>query len=221
MQMRGLLAVIAAAVVVLEGVSASLQFESPMEGAVVQFAAKCATQMEVKACGDSAAPSLTTPTALAAPFSSQSDTDGLCTVLSISASPAFDEKVGSETEVCVVATAAGEEDVQRCFSLSIPACRLCVEEGESLSTIAADFGLSWLQVWAANPKLKTPNDVQPGQEVALGPAYVVKEGENLYDLASRFRADVDTILRVSPNLSSSSQVEAGQRVCVASSYCSD
>uniref|UniRef100_A0A7S3D3B2 LysM domain-containing protein n=1 Tax=Palpitomonas bilix TaxID=652834 RepID=A0A7S3D3B2_9EUKA len=76
------------------------------------------------------------------------------------------------------------------------------------------------QVWAANPKLKTPNDVQPGQEVALGPAYVVKEGENLYDLASRFRADVDTILRVSPNLSSSSQVEAGQRVCVASSYCS-
>mmetsp|Transcript_20291 Transcript_20291/g.51931 ORF Transcript_20291/g.51931 Transcript_20291/m.51931 type:complete len:200 (+) Transcript_20291:465-1064(+) len=78
----------------------------------------------------------------------------LCTVLSISASPAFDEKVGSETEVCVVATAAGEEDVQRCFSLSIPACRLCVEEGESLSTIAADFGLSWLQV--SGPSRSSP-----------------------------------------------------------------
>lgn len=71
-----------------------------------------------------------------------------------------------------------------------------VKQGETLSQIAADFGISVPTITAANPKIRA-NSLQVGQELAIlpvsGVTYEVKGGETLESVADLFNVPVARI----------------------------
>jgi murein DD-endopeptidase MepM/ murein hydrolase activator NlpD len=76
-----------------------------------------------------------------------------------------------------------------------------VKEGDSLSEIAARFGVSLQTIRWANPGVRSV--IQPGDELAILPVsgvlYSTKEGDSLESIASRYQIDPQTIRDYNPN----------------------
>jgi LysM repeat protein len=109
-----------------------------------------------------------------------------------------------------------------------------VEQGDTLFSIAQQFGVSMDVLIAAN-QLANPDNIPvgteltiPGAEVELPTAtplpetlvpgtrieYVVKTGDNLQSIALRFNSTVDAIVRANPGLKPADVLFVGRRLLV-------
>ena len=144
---------------------------------------------------------------------------------------------GRRQRVCVqAADPLGMASATRCFFVSTGGCRACLRPGQTLAGLAAEYGTSWLQLWATNPRLGNPNRLVGGapgagsaRVLALGVPYAAAGGETVADLAERFYTSTAAILASNPGLVVSAggaasavtaPVAQGQAVCIIPPVCS-
>lgn len=78
-----------------------------------------------------------------------------------------------------------------------------VQEGDNLSKIAANFGISLNTLFWANPTIKA-NLIVPGQEVVIlpvsGALHQIQSGETLDSIAGQYSVDAKKILAINPSI---------------------
>ncbi|MEK7590335.1 MAG: M23 family metallopeptidase [Patescibacteria group bacterium] len=79
-----------------------------------------------------------------------------------------------------------------------------VQAGDTLSQIAARFGISLNTILWANSNLRS-NFISPGQEIMIlpisGVAHVVEDGETVSSIANLYQVDAEKILKYNPKAS--------------------
>lgn len=105
-----------------------------------------------------------------------------------------------------------------------------VEPCDTMFLIAQRFGICLEQLIAANPQIKDPNLIYPGQVLCIpkreieplpdgvpcprGFIYVVKPGDTLNSIAAMFCTTVDQILAANPQIGEHQYICPGQRICI-------
>jgi hypothetical protein len=116
---------------------------------------------------------------------------------------------GLKREVCVSlsAPATGCEPTPglpqpiRCFVLQVARCVYAVQDDQKLEEIAAVYGTTWLDMYALNPTIKTPDRVMSvGQVINVGHLYHVVPGDYLQKIANRFGSTVEGILAMNADI---------------------
>ncbi len=78
-----------------------------------------------------------------------------------------------------------------------------VQEGDNLSRIAANFGISLNTILWANENLRA-SLIRPGQEITILPVtgvlHQIEEGETIESIANQYNLSVEKILNANPNL---------------------
>ncbi|EKX34152.1 hypothetical protein GUITHDRAFT_147408 [Guillardia theta CCMP2712] len=71
---------------------------------------------------------------------------------------------------------------QYCITVNVERCRYCVQDGDSMETVARDWGSSILQLWGGN-SIFSPAYLESQQKIFLGPVYTVGPDETLPEVA--------------------------------------
>ncbi len=91
-----------------------------------------------------------------------------------------------------------------------------VQEGDTLSFIASDYGVSVdTIIWANN--LKSPDDIKPGVDLEIPPVtgviHKVKDGDSVASIAKKYGIDQDKILSFN-NLAASTSLQVDEEIIV-------
>ena len=123
--------------------------------------------------------------------------------------------------VCLIASDTfGISQERRCYVLRVRKCKYCWFDGETLESIGHQFGLDWLQIYMANPHIRTPDVLQPENKVInLGAVYQVRAGDYLTLLGQRFFMSEQQLRRLNPDIPESGAMRPGQRLCVMPPVC--
>ncbi|MGI6286209.1 hypothetical protein MHOCP_13160 [Moorella humiferrea] len=99
-----------------------------------------------------------------------------------------------------------------------------VQPGDSMYSIAQKFNVSLDALIAANPQVKDPNLIYPGEVLCIpgrpgdhcrhGFIYIVKPGDTLSGIARMFGTTVDQILAANPQITDPNLIYPGQRICI-------
>jgi tyrosinase len=99
--------------------------------------------------------------------------------------------------------------------------RYVVHSGDSLSAIATRFGVSLGALKSANPQIANPNQIFPGQVIAIpgnlpaaGPQYVVQSGDTLTVIGTRFGVGLVPLEAANPQITDPNRIFPGQIVTV-------
>jgi hypothetical protein len=135
---------------------------------------------------------------------------------------------GATVEACVRAVGqAGQyrvlESRRMCIEIEVQRCQWTVRESESMVTIAAQTGVSWLQLWNFNKGVVTrPDfDLRTGEAIKVGQLYEVDAGDTLSNIASRFSTSVERIREMNADLAGNDLIAPGQVICVTFNQCTD
>lgn len=99
-----------------------------------------------------------------------------------------------------------------------------VQTGDSMYSIAQKFNVSLEDLIAANPQIKDPNLIYPGEVLCIpgrpvahcrhGFIYIVKPGDTLTSIARTFGVTVEQILAANPQITDPNMIFPGQRICI-------
>lgn len=117
--------------------------------------------------------------------------------------------------------------------------RYVVRRGDTLNTIAARFGTTVNAILAANPQIRNPNLIFPGQVIRIptgavpptptipptppptpppppppGRRYVVQPGDTLSAIARRFGVPLSALLAANPQITDPNQIFPGQVITI-------
>lgn len=93
-------------------------------------------------------------------------------------------------------------------------CKHVLKQGESVSSVAAQWQLQWQDLFAMNGHLVDPSDVQPGDVLTIGRSYRVWAGETLWSVATQFGTSWQRLIDTNPSLSScANQALSSSPVC--------
>lgn len=87
-----------------------------------------------------------------------------------------------------------------------------VRPGESVYTIANQYGVSWQKIVSDN-ELQSPNQLVPGQTLVIlqgNRQHVVRRGESLFLIAMEYQIRISDILRANPQITDPSRFTIGQ-----------
>lgn len=87
-----------------------------------------------------------------------------------------------------------------------------VRPGESVYTIANQYGVSWQKIVSDN-ELQSPNQLVPGQTLVIlqgNRQHVVRRGESLFLIAMEYQIRISDILRANPQITDPSRLTIGQ-----------
>jgi LysM repeat protein len=101
-------------------------------------------------------------------------------------------------------------------------CKYCVNEKESMHSIAQRFSTHWTQIWSTNHQLETPDTLSKGQEITLGNFYRTVKGDTWKLIAVRFGTTVERLMELNRDLTSETMtalVPANSQVCVMPDTC--
>jgi len=103
--------------------------------------------------------------------------------------------------VCLTASDEWQlASIHRCVTVATGSCKACLQEGQSLSALAAEYETDWVQVWAVNPRLGDPNAPRaPNTLVNVGVLYESRGGERMPQLAEKFFTSVARLLNDNPD----------------------
>ena len=93
------------------------------------------------------------------------------------------------------------------FQLSVQKCRYCLQDRDSLDTLAALFGRHWTQIWSSNLDILSPDNITsaPAEgpmagSIALGNTYRSRLGDTWSSLSARSGIPVALLQRINPDL---------------------
>lgn len=96
-----------------------------------------------------------------------------------------------------------------------------VQPGDSMSTIARQFGLSLSALEAANPQIGNPNLIYPGEILSIpngshpqGRVYIVQSGDTLNNIAAKFGESLGVIEARNPYIPNFNNIYPGQHINV-------
>lgn len=99
---------------------------------------------------------------------------------------------------------------------SAPGGSVTVQSGDTLSGIAVRNGVSLDALLAANPQIRNPGLIYPGQSVHLpgagGGEVTVRGGDTLSGIAARNGVSLDAVLAANPQISNPDLIHPGQTV---------
>jgi len=87
-----------------------------------------------------------------------------------------------------------------------------VRPGESIYTIANQYGVSWQKIVSDN-ELQNPNQLVPGQTLVIlqgNRQHVVRRGESLFLIAAQYQVRISDLLRANPQITDPSRLTLGQ-----------
>lgn len=108
---------------------------------------------------------------------------------------------------------------RRCVTISVQKCAFCAAQGDTVYSMAQEFGTDWIQLWGANPTLTTPHALPEGLMLNVGPGYDFKRGDSVNDVARRFGTTPQAILNLNPDLKSLDDVREGSHLCLTPAVC--
>ncbi|MCD9028468.1 LysM peptidoglycan-binding domain-containing protein [Luteimonas sp. BDR2-5] len=99
-----------------------------------------------------------------------------------------------------------------------------IQYGESLSGIASRYGVSVQQLMSANPQIRNPDVIYPGDRLALpggsggsgggARSHTVQSGESLSAIASRYGVSVGQITAANPQVRNPDMIYPGDRLSI-------
>lgn len=93
-----------------------------------------------------------------------------------------------------------------------------VRPGDTMSAIAARFGVPLDILLAANPQVTNPSLIYPGLQLLIPPqgtqVYVVKPGDTLNYIVQAFNTTLETILKLNPGITNPALIYVGQKIFV-------
>ncbi len=100
-----------------------------------------------------------------------------------------------------------------------------VIRGDTMFLIARRFGVSLQALIAANPQVKNPNRIYPGQTLCIPKAvpptcppgstrYVVRPNDSMFLIAQRFGITLNALIRANPQVKDPNKIQPGQVLCV-------
>lgn len=105
--------------------------------------------------------------------------------------------------------------------------RYTVQPGDSMFSIAQQFGVSLQALIAANPQVQSPNQLYPGQNICVPRttpppqqcppgtfAYTVQPGDSMFLIAQRFGISLEALIAANPQIPNPNLIFPGQIVCV-------
>jgi len=115
-----------------------------------------------------------------------------------------------------------EDRITSVVRIDVQRCKYCVQPGESLQAIAADYSLNWLQLWGANVELRDPDNLATEQILSLCPVYYMKPEDGIDNLARRFSTTADHIISMNPDVEENMEdadLHPGQALCICPGVC--
>lgn len=99
-----------------------------------------------------------------------------------------------------------------------------VRPGDTMFSIARQFGVSLDALIAANPQIPNPSQIRPGQVVCIPQTqtvcppgtfrYTVQPGDTMFSIAQRFGVPLDELIAANPQIPNPNLIFPGQIVCV-------
>ena len=97
-----------------------------------------------------------------------------------------------------------------------------VRPGDTMFSIARQFGVSLDALIAANPQIPDPSQIRPGQIVCIPQtvcptgtfAYIVQPGDTMFSIARRFDVPLQELIDANPQIPDPARLVPGQTVCV-------
>lgn len=98
-----------------------------------------------------------------------------------------------------------------------------VQSGDTLFLIAKRFGVPLNVLIAANPQIKNPDVLRPGQVICIpesyppacsGRLYVIQSGDTLYLISQRFAVPLNTLIEANPQITNPDVIYPGQIICI-------
>lgn len=100
-----------------------------------------------------------------------------------------------------------------------------VQQGDTLSRIAARFDLTVQDILRANPQITDPNRLFVGQPICIplpipqppacaGTLYTIRQGDTLTSIARQFNTTVEVLLRANPQITDPRLIFSGQQICI-------
>ena len=91
-----------------------------------------------------------------------------------------------------------------------------VQSGDTLSEIAERFEVSLKALEAANPQIKNPDVIFPGQVIFVPTShhhhYVVQSGDTLSEIAERFGVSLKALEAANPQIKNPDVIFPGQHI---------
>ncbi|MDO4542026.1 MAG: SafA/ExsA family spore coat assembly protein [Bacillota bacterium] len=99
-----------------------------------------------------------------------------------------------------------------------------VVKGDTLWLIAKKFGVTLEELIKANPQIKDPNKIYPGNKINIPlPAkdgmsyYVVQPGDTMWLIAKKFGVSLDALLRANPQVADGDKISVGEKIFIPQS----
>ncbi|CEP67645.1 Spore coat assembly protein SafA [Moorella glycerini] len=99
-----------------------------------------------------------------------------------------------------------------------------VKSGDTMYLIARRFGITLDELIAANPQVKDPNLIYPGQVLCIpkkmpvpcpgGFYYTVQPGDSMYSIAQKFNVSLDALIAANPQVQDPNLIYPGQVLCI-------
>lgn len=104
---------------------------------------------------------------------------------------------------------------QFCVEVHVERCRVCGRPGDSLASLAKEYGTTVNQIWGGND-MSQAQHLDVGQTVYIGPTYEVGNDETLQNLAQKLSNSPETLLALNPDLEERRQALLGGEALVSS-----
>jgi len=108
-----------------------------------------------------------------------------------------------------------------CYLIKVRKCQYCLQPGQTMRSVAQDFGLDFLELYLANPSLTRPDHLPPYTVLTTGALYDVREGDYLELLEEKFLLSRDALLSANPDIRSEDNytLAVSSQLCVIATTC--